>query len=172
MLTSAFTMVPFATLRRLSLLAVLLGMPLWGCGAVDGYEETALKKTEISQIDRRHSHSWALARIPGHSTRSFRHDSFVEEVDGKQGIGQRYDVPPGQHTAKVRYRRHAPVGLCNQFSCFDSHVADLTIEFATEAGHEYRIPAERRYGRDWIWVENITSGKVVAGETPHRPTSE
>ncbi len=74
--------------------------------------------------------------------------------------------------AKVRYRRHAPANLCNQFSCFDTHVADLTIEFATEAGHAYRIPVERRYGRDWIWVENITSGKVVAGETPRRPTSE
>jgi len=27
-------------------------------------------------------------------------------------------------------------------------------------------PAERRGERNWIWVEDITSGKVIAGEKP------
>ena len=43
---------------------------------------------------------------------------------------------------------------------------DLSIDFTAEAGHEYRIPAERRDERNWIWVEDITTGKVVAGEKP------
>ena len=43
---------------------------------------------------------------------------------------------------------------------------DLSINFVAEAGHEYRIPAERRGERNWIWVEDVKSGKVVAGEMP------
>jgi len=27
-------------------------------------------------------------------------------------------------------------------------------------------PAERRRERNWIWVEDVTSGKVVTGEKP------
>ncbi len=44
--------------------------------------------------------------------------------------------------------------------------SDLSIDFTVEAGHEYHIPVERRDERNWIWVEDVTSGKVVAGEKP------
>ena len=51
--------------------------------------------------------------------------------------------------------------------CFEDYqTRDLSIDFTAEAGHEYRIPAERRGERNWIWVEDVTSGKVVAGEMP------
>ncbi len=43
---------------------------------------------------------------------------------------------------------------------------NLSIDFTVEAGHEYRIPAERMDERNWIWVEDVKSGKVVAGEKP------
>ena len=60
--------------------------------------------------------------------------------------------------------RPGSVGL----ACFPvlDETHDLSINFVAEAGHEYRIPAERRGERNWIWVEDVTSGKVVAGEKP------
>ena len=58
------------------------------------------------------------------------------------------------------------MNLCSGFGCFFTYEASLTVDSATEAGHEYSIQAERRGERDWIWVEDITSGKVVGGEKP------
>jgi len=43
---------------------------------------------------------------------------------------------------------------------------DLSISFTAKAGHDYRIPAERRGEKNWIWVEDAKTGKVVAGEKP------
>ena len=83
-------------------------------------------------------------------------------------------ILPGSHTARVIYWRYPDITLCpiGGFTgpggqCFHNYTTwDLSIVFTAKAGHEYRIPAERRNGRDWIWVEDITIGKVVAGEKP------
>ena len=150
-------------------LVIVLALLLSGCGTIKAYEGPELTKSEISVIDGHYSHGWMVAMfgilpIP----LSVRHETVVLAVDGKQGkgFGFSYHVRPGQHTAKVRYTGHGPVDLCSEFGCIFSHKASLTINFATEAGHEYRIPAERRDERDWIWVEDITTGKVVGGEKP------
>ena len=149
-------------------LVIVLALLLSGCGTIKAYEGPELTKSEISVIDGHYSHGWMVAMIgilPIPMT--FRHETRVFEIDGRSGGGGwPYHVLPGQHTAKVRYTDNHPVNLCGQFGCIFGYKASLTINFATEAGHEYRIPAERRDERDWIWVEDITSGKVVAGEKP------
>ena len=168
----AFLATVFTARRGLLPLVVLFALLLSGCGTIKAYEGPELTKSEISVIDSRHSHGWMVAfmgvlPIP----LSIRHSTIVLIVDGHKGRGvYPYHVLPGQHTAKVRYTGTAPVDLCGAFAgiggCIFQYEASLTINFTTEAGHEYRIPAERRDERDWIWVEDITSGKVVAGEKP------
>ncbi len=158
-------------LRNLLPLVVALALLLLGCSTIQKvYEGPELTKSELSVIEKNYSHSWMLGMfgvlpIP----LSIRHSTDVLEIDGHQSDGFKYGsyhVRTGQHTAKVRYVGHGPVDLCGQFGCLFQHQASLTINFTTEAGHEYRIPAERRGERDWIWVEDITSGKVIAGEKP------
>ena len=171
---------PLAIMERLSTalrnplpLVVGLALLLLGCSMIKVdkvYEGPELTKSELSVIEKNYSHGWMLGLwgilpIP----MSFRHSTDVLEIDGHKSAGYRYGsyhVRPGQHMAKVRYVGHGPVDLCSEFECIFAHRASLTINFTTEAGHEYRIPAERRGERNWIWVEDITTGKVVAGEKP------
>ena len=164
----AFLATVFTARRGLLPLVVLFALLLSGCGTIKVYEGPELTKSEISVIDSRHSHGWMVAfagvlPIP----LSMRHSTIVLIVDGHDGVGvYPYHVLPGQHTATVYYTGTAPVDLCGTTGCIFQYEAILTINFTTEAGHEYRIPAERRDERDWIWVEDVTTGKVVAGEKP------
>lgn len=167
MMPLAFMETRSSALRGLLPLVVVLALLLSGCGTIKAYEGPELPKSEISVIDADYGHGLMLAffgilPIPV----SFRHGTNVLIVDGHKGIRAPYHILPGQHTARVLYIRNAPVDLCSLFGCFFEYRAILTIKFTTEAGHEYRIPAERRGERNWIWVEDITSGKVVAGEKP------
>ena len=164
----AFLAKVFTGRQGLLPLVVVLALVMSGCGTIKAYDGPELPQSEISVLDSRHSHGWMLAfwgilPIP----LSVRHDTNVLEVDGHKSKGvYPYHLRPGQHTAKVRYTGNAPVNLCGQFGCIFTQEAVLTISFTTEAGHEYRILAERRDERNWIWVEDKTTGKVVAGEKP------
>ena len=158
----------FRSLRRLAPLAALLVMPLWGCVTTKAYEGPELTKSEVSVIHVTYRHGvfigiFGMFPIPGP-----RHNTTVTKLDdyGTPWLGGEFRVRPGQHSATVVYIGRSPVDLCSGLGCVFQHWAKLVIDFTTEAGHEYRIPAERRDGRDWIWVEDITIGKAIAGEKP------
>lgn len=153
MKTLAFRATLVTVLRGCLPLVVVFALLLSGCAlkAFKAYEGPELAKSEISVIIR--SNSTRTFPLP-----ALGHETYVLGVDGKTGPGLVYHVRPGQHTAEVLYRTHALL--------FSIYRAILTINFTTEAGHEYYIPARRRHGRDWIWVEDFTTGKVVAGEKP------
>lgn len=120
---------------------------LAGCGTIKAYDGPELPLSEISVLDSRHGHSWVVAfagvlPIP----MRLRHSTIVLAVDGHVNPTVfPYHLRPGQHTAKVRYDRNSLVNLCGQFGCIipPEVKVDLTINFTTEAGHEYRIPAQR-----------------------------
>ena len=97
-----------------------------------------------------------------------KHVTEIAEIDGKNvNRGTRVHILPGSHTVSVSYAKYSDVNLCVGLACLPpSEGLDLSIDFMAEAGHEYRIPAERRGERNWIWVEDVTSGKVIAGEKP------
>jgi len=103
-----------------------------------------------------------------------KHQTLIVELDGKKTAFSEAHILPGQHSAKVRYIRYPDVAFCFGGCFWDYQTRDLSIDFTAKAGHEYRIPAERRGERNWIWVEDITESKtngevvveVVAGEKP------
>ena len=134
------------------------------------YEGPELPKSEIAVLHHaaRHDLAFGLALIVPFPC--FKHETLITEIDGKhKQPGTEIHIRPGEHTAIVQYVRHfdvTPLPSTVAF-CLPSYFSsDLSIKFTTKAGHEYRIPAERRGARNWIWVEDITTGKVVAGEKP------
>ena len=130
------------------------------------YEGPELPRSEIAVIDRRHGHGGVLGLMGFFPLPFDRHRTMIVKIDGKRPGGIQFHILPGQHSARVYYERLPDVTLCSGWGCISNYSSDLSIDFTAEAGHEYRIPAERRDERDWIWVEDITSGKVVAGEKP------
>ena len=163
----AFLATVFTARRGLLPLVIVPALLLSGCATIKAYEGPELTKSEISVIDGYYSHGWMVGMfgiLPIPMT--FRHETRVLEIDGRSGGGGwPYHVLPGQHSARVIYSRYPHVTLCS-YLCISNYSSGLSIDFTAEAGHEYRIPAERRDERDWIWVEDITTGKVVAGEKP------
>ena len=156
----------FTAVRGLLPVLVVLALLLSACVA-KLYEGPERPNSEIAAIDRWHSHDWVVLMmgilpIPV----SARHETNVFNIDGKRPCCYRFHVLPGQHIADVRYVRKPYVALCSLSDCLGGYAATLSISFTAEAGHEYRIPAERSDERNWIWVEDITTGKVVAGEKP------
>jgi len=149
------------------LLSVLAVWALSACSPWKAYNGADLPDTEVAIIERIHSHGWMLGMfgvlpIPV----KFRHWTRVISIDGSGGSGFDIHVRPDHHYAIVDYHIEHPVDWCSSFGCLNTETATLTIDFTAEAGQRYRILAERREARDWIWVENVATGKMTAGEQP------
>jgi len=156
---------------RLLGLVLCLALLLPACTA-RMYEGPALPDTEVAVIDGHESHGiavmvvWVIpAPVPQHRT-------SVLSVDGRpRDLGTDVEVLPGPHRVKVRYTRAPDANFCVAGSyglgvCVEEDMTyELEIEFAAEAGHRYRVLAERQ-GRNYIWVEDTDSGQLVAGERP------
>ena len=139
------------------------------CGTMRAYEGPELPKSEIAVLDGIHFHGGAIGLFGGGfpiiiPMPVYKHRTYIIKVDEfDRELNRWVHILPGQHTATVHYWRTPDVSLFG-FSNYETR--DLSIDFVAEAGHEYRIPAERRGERNWIWVEDLTSGKLVAGEKP------
>ena len=95
-----------------------------------------------------------------------KHHTIVMKVDetAVSGVFKQIAVAPGRHSVSIAYTQRSPI--CGYGGCIITHSSESSITFMAEAGHKYRIPAERMDERNWIWVEDVKSGKVVAGEKP------
>ncbi|MEE8223669.1 MAG: hypothetical protein V3S59_05140 [Alphaproteobacteria bacterium] len=150
-------------------LVLVLALLSSGC-AMKAYEGPELPRSEIAVLDAMHQHGGVLQIDPGiwpiplFFVPNYKHQTFIIEIDGNErNVGREIHVLPGQHTVRVHYFRRPDVTL---IGIPNYETRDLSIDFTAEAGHEYRIPAERRGERNWIWVEDTATGKVVAGEKP------
>ena len=157
-------------LRRIAI-GLILAMLSSGC-AMKAYEGPELTKSEIAVLNGLHRHGGVLSFLFIVPLPAFKHVTRIIEIDGKERrVGRQIHVLPGKHTARVHYLRKPNVTLCGGGlfggGCIEDYeTRDLSIDFVAEAGHEYRIPAERRGERNWIWSEDVMSGNVVAGEKP------
>ncbi len=158
----AFLATVFTARRGLLPLVVALALLSSGC-TMKAYEGPELPRSEIAVIDRWHEHGGVLELMGVFPIPRGRHRTVIVKIAGKRPGGIQFHILPGQHTAKVLYQRYPDVSL---WGITNYKTRDISIDFTAEAGHEYRIPAERRDERDWIWVEDVTTGKVVAGEKP------
>ena len=163
----AFLATVFTALRGLLPLVIVLALLSSGC-TIKAYEGPELPRSEIAVLDAGHVHGRVLGLVAIIPIPAYKHKTSIAEIDGKtKGPGTEIHVLPGQHSVRVFYQRFPDVALCGYFGCIANYsTSDLSIDFTVEAGHEYRIPAERRGQRNWIWVEDVKSGKVVAGEKP------
>ncbi len=159
------------TARR-GLLSLVVATAVLGSGcAMKAYQGPVLPKSEIAVLHKKVWRGKSLGLMFIVPYPIFKHRTNIYEIDGKRGLGSPIHILPGRHSAKVRYRKSPEVAFCGFYfpiaGCIGSYtLRDFSIVFMAEAGHEYRIPAERRDKRDWVWVEDITTGKVVAGEQP------
>ena len=151
-------------------IGVLLAVLVSGC-AMKAYEGPERPKSEIAELRQVHQQGVVL-KVPFGPGLLTKHVATIIEIDGKSVtfIWTKWatiHILPGQHSVRVFYLRFPDVALCGDGGCIANYTTgDLSIDFTAEAGHEYRIPAERRDERNWIWVEDKTTGKVVAGEKP------
>ena len=174
-------------LRRIAL-GLVLALLSSGCATTmkKAYEGPELPRSEIAVLVGKYRYGGALTVALVVPLPRYRHETEIYEVDGKLVSGDSTSVQhnihvlPGQHSVKVIYTRLPDVEFCAPTvlgaACYkkDDEFHDLSIDFTAKAGHEYRIPAERRGERNWIWVEDITESKtngevvveVVAGEKP------
>ena len=149
-------------------IALVLALLLSGCGTTKAYEGPELPKSEIAVLQASDKHGFALAIAGILPVPSPKHLSTVVEVDGKKSslFAKKIHVLPGLHSLRALYTGRHIVNFCGYLGCVAEYSTHLSIDFVAVAGHEYRIPVERRDERDWIWVVDITTGKVVAGEKP------
>ncbi len=157
-------------LKRVAI-GLMLALLVSGCTTMKAYEGPELPKSEIAVLHSVDPHGESFVITPVPIPFGSKHITFIDELDGKDlptPLSDRIHILPGQHSARVSYIRYPDVTFCFGLGpCFANYqTRDLSIDFTAEAGHEYRIPAERRGERNWIWVEDVTSGKVVAGEKP------
>ena len=151
-------------------LMVACALLLSAC-AMKAYRGPQLPKSEIAVVHKKNWRGQSLGFLFMVPYPLYKHRASVYEINGRRGLGSPIHIRPGRHTAKVRYEKSPRVAFCGIYppisGCVGSYTKrNLSIVFVAEAGHEYRIPAERRHKRTWIWVVDITSGKVVAGEKP------
>jgi hypothetical protein len=155
-------------LRRLAV-GLALALLLSGC-ATKAYEGPERPRSEVAELNVVHEYGyvfgiWGVIPFP-----TYKHVTRVIQIDGKRISGDVWHILPGQHTVRVWYIRRSEPTVCGTYSAtpceVDYKTRDLSIVFIAKAGHEYRIPAERRGAYNWLWVEDLTSGKVVAGREP------
>ena len=150
---------------------LFLTLILSGC-TVKAYDGPQLEKSEIAVLHRLHRHGSSLALFGLIPLPHEKHSAKIIKVDGTTlGTGREIHVRPGLHAVEINYIKFGIVTLCGAIAHIPTgctHIYDnqLSIKFTAEAGHEYSVPAERRNEQDWIWVEDITTGKVVAGAKP------
>lgn len=160
----------FTARARVLPLMVALALLLSGC-AMKAYKGPELPKSKIAVLHQKDWRGKSLGLLFIVPYPLYKHRARIYEIDGHRGLGSPIHILPGRHTAKVRYQKSPKLAFCGFYlalsGCVGSYTKrNLSIIFMAEAGHEYRIPAERRDKRNWIWVEDITSGRVVAGEKP------
>jgi hypothetical protein len=162
----------FIPLRHLAFMAAFLAIPFWGCVGMNAYyKEPERPKSELAVIHRSYGHGSMLALLGLLPFPSIRHHVTVVRIDGKKVLTKekRILALPGQHSVDISYFRHPPVDLCGFAGCIFKHEKSFRLNFGTEAGHEYRIAADWRDERDWVWVEDVTANEVIAGEMPPTP---
>ncbi len=91
----------------------------------------------------------------------------VLEIDGEKTTGPRVaKLPAGRHT--IRYGGWFGASVLLNPRMGDTY--DLVATIDMKAGHVYEPKRERVYGyrayRDYLWIEDMTTGEVVAGHLP------
>jgi hypothetical protein len=173
-------------------LALLLALVLSGCESqvppppvpVKLYAGPELPESEISVIHRRswYKHKWWWS-YQSNTTylQVMRVDGKLGEID--PGRLDPFHVLPGKHKVRVKTTGGEGMGR-HGFMTSDTYGE---IEFSTKAGRQYYVMSRRvydviykRFGifvdprsapqvimRDlWIWVLEVETGAVVAGEKP------
>ncbi len=157
------------------LAALLCALALFGCGTMKAYDGPEKPESEVAVVLRYERHDyypfsvWGILPVP---VPTAKHHTIVMKVDetAVSGVIEQIVVAPGRHSVSIAYSQEIPI--CGYGGCIITHSSESSITFMAEAGHKYRIPAEQRDERTWIWVEDIKTGTVVAGEKPPATPSE
>lgn len=145
---------------------------------MQAYEGPERPEVKLAALDRWSRHGVFAGLDPGSASVQavplprYRHQTVIYRIDGLEtGWARRIYLLPGRHTALVEYQRRPDALSCRLGACVpDYRSRGLAITFTARAGRLYRIRAERKRGRNWVWVEEVTedaqSGGVIAGERP------
>ncbi|MDH3242512.1 MAG: hypothetical protein OEO83_17805 [Alphaproteobacteria bacterium] len=146
--------------------------------AMKAYDGADRPVAEVAVLERWSRHGGfpgieaGSTAVQARPVRRYRHHTVVTAIDGREtGLARRIELRPGRHIALVDYARRPETLSCRLGACApDYRNRALSVTVPAEAGRAYRIRVERRRGRDWWWVEDITlrdrPPAVVAGRKP------
>lgn len=102
----------------------------------------------------------------------WRGQVYVEAVDGKQTKlpwSGNVAVKPGQHKVQIHVGYSNPLWIGGtNVAVLSSRGASMVLQFEAEAGHTYVVRETNTYfpNKEWVWIQNLATWKVVAGERP------
>lgn len=124
---------------------LLLGVAisLASCGTMQTYEGPQLPSESTAIIQSNFSNPFNF--------------SVVREIDGTElGADQiNAEVLPGKHTLKINVNTRA--GLRN-------YMGSKTTTLLANAGHTYKVHGVIKKGETWVWMTDVNTDQVVAGE--------
>ena len=151
--------------RSVSLLAVLGAASLpFGCAAISevmtprAYDGPGLPKDKVAVItiaDPETNDFVTIAKIDGAGCYS---QFFALRAKNCGGYAE---VLPGRHD--VDLERHVWIGSI--VGAMPATAASK-LPLVAEAGHVYLARSNRIAGKTWFWIEDTTTGEVVAGDRP------
>ncbi len=131
-----------------------------GCGTMKAYDGPALPEENLAFVV-------VMSRLD--KTPFQYRDTVVQSIDGRPVDSaltvEEIAVLPGRHALTFEYqvwvepllvpalRTHAEAGA-------------RPLTFDAQAGHVYEARSDRRGGRLWSWVVDISTGHTVGGEKP------
>lgn len=160
----------------LKLLMITAMISMYGCALQPAkWYQPGLDESKIATIHRVSKYTkgkgialFLVIPIP----HKLKHETWVYEVDGRTFKFYLPDpdeilVGEGFHTVTLGYERDLNIQTC---ACDISFKHDISINFFAEGKHEYRffayIADTDQKTPEWVWVEDETTGKVVAGNKP------
>jgi len=129
-----------------------------GCGTMKAYVGPELPRDQVAIISFRYN--W----VP------WTGQVYVEAVDGRRTKlpwSGNVAVRPGQHHVRL-YVQHCNAFFVPNVVVTCSRTASRVLQFEAEASHTYVVRKTDSFfpRKEWIWIENLHTGQVVADENP------
>lgn len=124
-----------------------------------------------------HNHLAAVYTLKSQSVGKTNYDLQSEYVGGNT---EAIDLPAGKYRLDIRFEKKMPtwasvmIGVFTGFYYFDGgRTSNINLDVTVEPGKTYVVRSQRGEDKSlhYFWIEESTSGKLVAGGKPPHATN-